>query len=483
MPWILSNCSGWELGMASAALVSTAAIIYRHFTDPLRGIPGPNMFENPPWKSMTLMMRGNAPADLLAWHKKYGPVIRVGSIVSIADADFYRTIYGTYRFPKAKFYAETRFNGASLFDILDRNVHRHRKSFLAGFYGTVALKAAEQEIKDVGIYVLIRKLEKFALQGKTVNLLHEFHLMTFDVIGKLAFGRYFNTLLTNDHPIFRWIDGNQRHIFFRMALGPFAKLLPDPQSAKEFQEFTLSAIRERRHQIANEKDVVMLLLNGMDEQGNHLMDQELVPEMVVQLVAGTDTTALSLSWTMYYLMNHKDIMNKLKQEIFTAIPSLDLNDITYDAVQHLPYLDAVIKEVMRIRPVAAILLPREVPQEGLHVHGYYLPEGTIVGIGAYTLHHSTKYFNNPDEFIPERWLTADDETMEKMKKAYVPFSLGVRRCLGMHLAMLEMKICLASIIQKFEFEYVPGASMLPQSRFVFRPQDMRVDAKLKVLSS
>ena len=472
----------WELSTAAGLAISATVLVYRYLTDPLRGIPGPSIFENPPWKSATLILRGNAPLDLVVWHKKYGPVIRIGSMVSIADADYYRIIYGTYRFPKAKIYADTRVHGPSLFDLLERSIHRKRKSVLSAFYGPAALKSAEQEIKQVGIHVLIRKLENFAQTNATVNLAHEFHLMTFDVIGKLALGRHFRTLETGDHPMFSWILRNQLHTLLQLATGPFARFLPDPWSVRAFQNFTLSAILERRKKDIHETDVMMLLIHGADEQGNCLTDDELVPEIIAQFVAGTDTTAITLSWTMYYLMNNSKIMKKLKEELQSAIPSLDLADVNYDTVQNLPYLDAVIKESLRIRPVAAIILPREVPVEGLNVHGHHLPEGTMVGIGSYVLHHSPEYFNNPNEFIPERWFTQDAEQLEKMKKAFVPFSFGVRRCLGMHLAMLELKVCLASLIRRFEFKYVSGADMTPFNRILLRPRDMRVDAKVHLAS-
>ena len=178
-------------------------------------------------------------------------------------------------------------------------------------------------------------------------------------------------------------------------------------------------------------------------------------------------------------MHHPKYMQKLFEETKSVLPTQDISDLTYAKVQSLPYLEAVINETFRFRPVAAGILPRDVPEGGANILGYDLPAGATVGGSAYVLHHYSGNFSDPETFNPDRWFNQDEETLTKMQKAIVPFSFGARSCLGRALAMLELKLVLTGLVRLFDFDFVPGKNMTPANKFVLRPQDVHVDCHVR----
>ena len=168
--------------------------------------------------------------------------------------------------------------------------------------------------------------------------------------------------------------------------------------------------------------------------------------MLLDSVAGSETTATFLSAVTFHLLRDRSTLDKLTSEIRTAFVSS--SDITGDSTAHLPYLHAVIEEGLRIFPPVAFGLPRVSP--GANVDGSYVPEGTIVSTSNYSTSRDPRYWTAPNDFIPERWL--EGSAYSDMKEASKPFSLGPRVCLGINLAYLEMQIILAKMLWHFDLQ-------------------------------
>ncbi|MGE5222363.1 MAG: cytochrome P450 [Omnitrophica WOR_2 bacterium] len=210
-------------------------------------------------------------------------------------------------------------------------------------------------------------------------------------------------------------------------------------------------------------DFLSMLLKAQDEEGNTLSDQQIHDQTMTFLAAGHATTANALTWTFYLLSQHPEIYQKLMGEIDQVTggrqPSAaDLPD--------LPYLEMVVKESMRLYPPAWAIVRHSL--NDFELEGYCLPGGTYVILSQYITHRLPEYWSQPDRFWPERF---DSEHKEPRRDfAYFPFGAGPRTCIGMPFAMLEARLLLATILQRFHPALAPGARVIPQPLVTLRPR-------------
>jgi cytochrome P450 family 4 len=180
-------------------------------------------------------------------------------------------------------------------------------------------------------------------------------------------------------------------------------------------------------------------LSQLRAKSSHGSQQDLLDEAVTLLFAGQDTGAATLSWTLHLLSLHKDIQDRLAKEV--RQPN---NDLT-----KLPLLDAVIKESMRLYPVAPFVV-RKCVQNILLSDTVTLPREALACIWIYSLHRNPDIWKDrPNSFVPERWLSGDLTKLER--SAFMPFCAGPRNCLGQPMAHVWLRILLGTLIQTFEF--------------------------------
>ncbi|KAI8867893.1 cytochrome P450 [Ramicandelaber brevisporus] len=222
------------------------------------------------------------------------------------------------------------------------------------------------------------------------------------------------------------------------------------------------------------------------ETGAKLDIDSLIAECTVQIVAGVDTTAYTLNWTFDLLFQHPRVFRKLEAEILAHFPQKNSDSrIWYKDAKELPYLDAVILESMRFRTVAEMILPRTAPDGGRTIGGYYIPGGTSIGGTTRTIHRNPEVFDRPDEFIPERFLDGSEEQLALRRQSVVPFSIGVRACLGRQLALMELYTCIAALIREFEISpaqqpYIPRTE---ENFFLLAPKERSLPALVKARAS
>ncbi|KAJ2512741.1 hypothetical protein H4217_006718 [Coemansia sp. RSA 1939] len=171
--------------------------------------------------------------------------------------------------------------------------------------------------------------------------------------------------------------------------------------------------------------------------GKPIEEVALKAEVLLMVIAGTDTTSNTLTWIMLCLLRHPVVYQRLKSDIRAAFPSKSVT-IRHDMARNtLPYLTAVIYEAMRLYPAVAGYIPRYVPQQGAHLMNgaYFLPQGTEVCISFFASHRNKDVWSSPTDFNPERFMGAGAE--ERLKDV-LTFSSGVRICVGRHLAMAEL---------------------------------------------
>ncbi len=167
--------------------------------------------------------------------------------------------------------------------------------------------------------------------------------------------------------------------------------------------------------------------------------------------AGTDTTSNTMTFITWEIASKPHIQERLYAELKDKIAD-PARVPALEEVETWPYLNAVIKEGLRKYAAAPSHLERVVPPGGVTLQGYFIPEGTIVGVQAYSIHRKPEVFPDPEEFIPERWL----EETELMRRHFMPFGLGSRVCMGMHIAYLEIRLTLATLLRQYELRMLPG---------------------------
>jgi cytochrome P450 len=246
--------------------------------------------------------------------------------------------------------------------------------------------------------------------------------------------------------------------------------LPTPRNlafarAKSLLDRVVLELIEARRKTGNRPDdLLSLLLAAQDEEtGVGMSDQQLKDEVLTLLTAGHETVGAALSWSWYLLGQHPRVQADVADE---ARSLLQGRSPTADDLAHLPLARAVFEEAMRLYPPAHGQ-PREAI-EADEINGFAIPANSIVALSQYVTHRHPDFWEQPDEFKPERFLAPQAATRPKF--AYFPFGGGPRVCIGNTFAVMEGPLVLATVLQKLRVELVPGHPVVPDSTFTLRPR-------------
>jgi cytochrome P450 len=213
-------------------------------------------------------------------------------------------------------------------------------------------------------------------------------------------------------------------------------------------------IDQRRNNPTGRNDFLSILLQAKDEDGQPMSDEQVMAECQILFVAGHETTATALSWTWYLLCKHPEWYQQVQQEVDRVLQG---RTPTYADLAHLPCCLQVFKEAMRLYPPAYGL-----SRQALHdveIDGYHILKNWFVLFAPYTLHRREEFFPEPERFDPERFTPEREKQLPRY--AYLPFGAGPRICIGMHFAMMEGQLLLATLAQRVSFTLVPGQTIEP----------------------
>lgn len=304
------------------------------------------------------------------------------------------------------------------------------------------------------------KMQKYAETGESVDVVRLFSLFALDVIMRAAFGME-NDIQMNPDPV---LVEKARNVFqtplwvrfFSMFpfWGYFSRYAKILQGIDYFLEIVKSILQERRTKgFTGSKDLVHLMLKAHEEHVDgvsKLSENEIMAQSIVFLVAGFETTGNTLTSTAYYLATNPEVQDRLIREIDELMETSE--DVPlYDLVQKAGYMDQVISEVLRIAG-PAFLIFRECEEDTI-IKGIRFPKGCGVSIPSYVLHRDPGFWDNPLEFNPDNFSPEAKEKRDPF--AFLPFGVGPRQCIGMRLALLELKIGLLQVMQRFKFERAP----------------------------
>lgn len=248
-----------------------------------------------------------------------------------------------------------------------------------------------------------------------------------------AYERALIDVLEAVNPAFLFIAALRRNFG---GLGPWARFVRRRQRIE--QMLTEEFARRRREQRGRD-DILSLLLDARYEDGSPMSDADIFGQLMTLLAAGHETTAISLSWALYLLHCHEDVLERLRAELRT-LP----DDAEPDAVASLPLLEAVCNETLRLRPITPIIGRALVAP--LELMGYQLPAGVAVGASIFLVHRDAAVYPEPERFLPDRFLGRSYSPFE-----FLPFGGGVRRCIGAAFALYEMKLVLATLLRSYRF--------------------------------
>jgi cytochrome P450 len=301
---------------------------------------------------------------------------------------------------------------------------RQRRLLLPPFHGE-----RMREYADVIVDATHHSMRDWPL-GEPMRLSERTRAITLEVILRAVFGVEAERMGTLRDAIAGLITPMQLPALLLFALRRPSEERPSGSIGRgldHLDEVIYQEIARRRAQTDLEErtDILSLLLLARDEDGNEMTDAELRDELVTLLLAGHETTATAVAWAVERLVRHPAKLARLVSEI--------------DANEGDEYMQAVIAETLRVRPVVPMVV--RVLQQPLTVGGRELPVGARVVPSIYLTNRNPRVYESPAEFMPERFLHRPPETF-----SWIPFGGGIRRCIGASFATLEMKLILSTML-------------------------------------
>ena len=373
----------------------------------------------------------------LSMRELYGPVFRtndliVGELVHVADPDLIEQMFKwkptQYNVGEPRQVMEPVTGPASIL-LLDEDRHlRMRKLMLPPFHGEAIAHYGE----------LIREITEREIAswrpGQTIRTRTVAQTITMEVIIRAVFGitdpervadmKALLPRLSSINPLLAW-EAARKDLGPRSPWGRFVR---DRERVDAMLYEEIARRRARANGDGANRDVLELLLGARDEEGNPLTDRELRDELITLLLAGHETTATSIGWAFERLLRTPAALERLTAEA--------------KAGEGADYLDAVIKETMRVRPVVPEVFRQTT--ESVQLGDYRFGPGTQLAIAILLVQYDPElYPPDPQVFRPERFMNGAPEAY-----TWIPFGGGIRRCLGAAFALLEMKVVIATILER-----------------------------------
>jgi cytochrome P450 family 135 len=320
--------------------------------------------------------------------------------------------------------------------LLDEPAHmKERKLMLPPFHGK-RMKA----YGDVMAEIAAEEIDRWPTD-RPMRMRPRMQAMTLEIILRAVFGvgegERLNRLRDQLRRTLNLLSHPRRAIFMVM-LGPdrLRRFPPFRRQMERVDRLLYEEISARRSaaDLAERDDILSLLLQARHQDGRQMSDRELRDELMTLLVAGHETTATGLSWAIELLARHPEALSRLEDSV---------------AAGEDEYLDAVIKETLRLRPVIALVLRKLV--EPMEIGGRLLPAGVSVAPSIYLVHRNPEIYPEPERFRPERFIEKPAGTY-----TWIPFGGGVRRCLGAAFAEFEMSVVLRELVARRRLRPVGG---------------------------
>ncbi|PQE33493.1 cytochrome P450 monooxygenase protein [Rutstroemia sp. NJR-2017a WRK4] len=468
-------------------------IVQRRFFHPLQSIPGPLINSISELPATLALVSGNQHVYYRSLHEKYGPAVRVSpdelSFVSVeAREEIYGFRKGGLLMEKSPIFlgAVGNVDGQTGVSLALGGEHSRQRRALGYLFTNTAL-LQEEHLLHVHVQKLMKVFKKMAAQDSAVDLSGWYTYVAFDVMGDLCFAEPFgcldqasatewSTSVINVFIAATWTQGIRRISGVGTWLEYLMMNLLVPPKAAEWRNTHLNYSREKtlrrlKNRNREHPDFISQILNN-NESKKSLSQTEIVLNMALFISAGTDTTATTLTGWTYFVCTHPEVYSRLVGEVRDAFAVED--DIKWENVRKLRYLEATINESLRLFPPSAASQQRIVPSGGASIDGYYIPAGKTVAVSPWASTRSRLNFYEPDMFLPERWLGEDERFKNDRLGASLPFGIGPRVCIGRNLAYMEMRLLTAQMLWNFDIE-------LDRGEYEAKNQDWGLNGKMKTM--
>ncbi|KAJ7639705.1 cytochrome P450 [Mycena polygramma] len=433
---------------------------------PLSRYPGPAACKISKLWLTFVTSRGKLHIYIKGLHDKYGSVVRIGpNELSITDVSLLPFILGANGMPKGPMWQGRKVTGkrgsatgvGNLVGSRDSKLHAEARKSWSKAFTPAAIKGYEPKLNR-RVVQLVEALG--AHTDGSVDLSQWLSFFSFDFMGDVVFGGGFELLR----------DGDKDGLWQKMQLGLYLPALTQQipwchnllpyfpligQDMKALGKFAFEQSNRRFQEGSVHDDLFYHVFDG-----NPCPFPVVVSVSIVAIVAGSDTAATVLCNTFFLLLSHPESYKRLQLELDEAFSS-GTKEPTAAKLASLPYLNAVIKESLRMFPPVPTSLQRApTVGSGVKVFGerFEIPEGTSVIVPPYAMHRDPGYFSpSPEEYIPDRWIAGEDERrFITNEDAFIPFSTGPANCIGKNLAMLEIRMVVACIMQAYEMRFAEG---------------------------
>ncbi|KAK5655485.1 hypothetical protein OQA88_5756 [Cercophora sp. LCS_1] len=471
----------WAVGTRFLAIAAVFVLFRRY--QKLGHIPGPFLAAfTDLWRARIQFFDSFIPT-LINVHEQYGPIVRIGpNTVSISDPSFIPIIASPRGgFAKADSYSPLRvfINGksiGSLLDMQDEPLNRAIKRAVGPAFSAKNLLPFQPDLTRV-LDALISNIRRYHLGGGPFNLYTTIQYFQLDFLFLTAFSTPPTHLPCNTDPhemastlyrrIFHWyawqpLPRLERLIFQNRFLSKHIPSTPSLWAAHSARQITTRLSKSDPSPSSSSEtsrpDLLQTYISLTKSSSTpqpltsaHQIPPSLLPTLTNSTIsAGADTTSGALTAILYLILRHAHIHRTLLSELTTAKLH---HPISYTQVQPLPYLDAVVREALRLSAPLAIPLERVVPKGGCRLGDTYLPPGTVVGVAPKVVHNDSEVFgDDTDTFRPERFLRRTREEIATMERANLAWGLGGRVCLGRNMAEMEIKVVVPTLLLSFDFK-------------------------------
>lgn len=359
--------------------------------------------------------------------------------------------------------------------------------------------------------LLTQRFSEVAASGKVIDFQHWLQCYAFDVIGEITFANRFGFLDMGEDKagVFKAIDDRGVYSTF-VGVFPWIHqflypLLPKTGGHGYVFNYTLKQIEDRQRTLKDPKnseregppDIMTKILMAHEAEPEKVTRMDLITMCQSNIGAGSDTTAITLSSIFYNLLKYPRTWQRLQQEIDMAAKEGRVSDpVTFKEAQELPYLQAVIKEALRIHSATGLPMQRLVPTEGTIIAGRFIPGGCTVGMNAWVAHRNKKvYGQDAEEWRPERWLEIEEQgrgaEVEKYFFGMHPtapllrgisidicpaFGMGSRTCIGKNISLLEMSKLVPQLVRRFDMALDEGldkGGLISLNRWFVKQQNFK----------
>ncbi|KAH8724657.1 cytochrome P450 [Phaeosphaeriaceae sp. PMI808] len=466
-------------------VLTTSILLHRGFFHRLRKIPSPFLARFSKFYGVFAGVLPNFQyyKKTEEWHKQYqSDVIRTGPReVNVYCADAVPVIHGPLsRCRKGPWYnGVDHLSGISTHATRDKEDHKIRRKAWGHALNTKALRDYGPRLNRHAL-ALMTKLKDQAKQP-SVRITNWVNFYSFDVMGDIGFSRSFGMLEQGkEDPMIKLLHESALplsifgHLIWGLNL--LTRTKTGAKAILDHMDWTTKVLNERAKIIPKENDIVSRLLDPDSTE----VSQDLNSDSRLLVIAGSDSTAATLSWIIYELCKNPMIQSRLRKEIDVIAPSK--THLEVDDVGACAFLDGVINEALRLHPPVPSGVQRETPPEGITLpNGIFLPGNTIIWMPIHSLHRDQRYWAKPLVFLPERWTDEKPEAIID-KRAFMPFSTGIYNCVGQKLAMLELRSVTANLIRLFEISLAEDEDereILENSRDCFTTNVGKLDVRLK----